>query len=72
MYSLLTFHPKGGSLGGLSQTGEGVELEVGGQSLDQADGHRAFTFAQWSGSYPRYKVNTNLIHRNCNTSYLRY
>lgn len=48
----LTFDTKGGPLGGLAQTGEGVELEVSRQGLDQTDGDRAFTFSQGRGSDP--------------------
>lgn len=53
--ALLTFNPKGGSLGRLSETGEGVELQVGRQGLDEANGHCAFTFTKWGGSYTKHK-----------------
>lgn len=46
---MLTFNPKGGSLGRLPEAGEGVELQVGRQGLDQADGHGALPLAQRGG-----------------------
>lgn len=45
----LTFNAKGGSLGGLSNTSEGVELHVGSHGLNQADRGGALTFTQRSG-----------------------
>lgn len=48
-----TFDPEGGSLGRLSETGEGVELQMGRQGLDEANGHCAFTFAKWGGGDTR-------------------
>lgn len=58
----LTFNPKGGSLGRLPEAGEGVELQVGGQGLDQANGHSAFTLAERSGSYTAFTKEQNFPH----------
>lgn len=46
---LQTFHPEGGSLRWLPETGEGVDLQVGRQRLHQADGHRALALTQRGG-----------------------
>lgn len=54
---MLTFNPKGGSLGRLSEAGEGVELQVGRQGLDEAHGHGTFAFAKRSGSYAKHTRN---------------
>lgn len=59
---LLTFNPKGGSLGRLPEAGEGVELQVGGQGLDQANGHGAFTLAQRSGRYTAFTKKHNFLN----------
>lgn len=58
---MLTFNPKGGSLGRLSEAGEGVELQVGRQRLDEAHGHSAFAFAKRSGSYTKHTKKQNFI-----------
>lgn len=53
---MLTFNPKGGSLRRLTETGEGVELQVSGQGLDKTDSHCAFSFTQRGGSYTEHKA----------------
>lgn len=54
---MLTFNPEGGSLGGLPETGKGIELQMGRQGLNQANGHCTFAFAQWGGGYTRQTDN---------------
>lgn len=49
----LTFNSKGRSLRRLPKASEGVKLEVGSQSLDQAYGHGAFTLTEGSWCYTR-------------------
>lgn len=61
-YLFLTFYSKGGSLGWLSQTTKGIELKVGRQGLDEADGHCAFTFTQWGGCYAVTRVICITLH----------
>lgn len=51
---MLTFNPKGRALGRLPEAGKGVELQVGGQGLNQANGHSAFTLAERSWSYTTF------------------
>ena len=46
---MLTFDAKSGPLGGLADAGEDVELQVGAQSLDQADGGGALSLPQGGG-----------------------
>lgn len=45
----LTFNAKRGSLRGLSDTSKHIELHVGSQGLDQADGGGALSFTQRGG-----------------------
>lgn len=44
-----TFNAKGGSLRGLSDTSEHIDIHVGSQGLDQADGGGALSFTQRGG-----------------------
>lgn len=60
--SLLTFNSKGGALGRLPEAGKGVELQVGGQGLNQANGHSAFTLAQRSWSYTTFTKTQNFLN----------
>lgn len=47
-----TFHSKRGSLGRLPQTGEGVDMQVGGQRLHQSDGDCTLPFSKRGGRDP--------------------
>lgn len=58
---MLTFNPKGRSLGRLSEAGEGIELQVGRHGLDKAHGHSAFALAKRSGSYTKHTKKQNFI-----------
>lgn len=60
----LTFNPKGGSLGRLSNTGEHVELHVGAHGLNQADCGGALTFTQRSGRNTANRMTAQVVFKN--------